>query len=87
MINRINRSKDYYTCMQEPTVRGKDLYTSLMGQGWEKVLRSQWEIMGGSQRTYLHGSLAGPDAESGSSVSDLTHRYLALVCVWSRAPR
>ena len=31
MNRQINRSKDYYTCMQEPTVRGKDVYTSLMG--------------------------------------------------------
>ena len=53
MNKQINRSKDYYMCMQEPAVRGKDLYTSLMGQGWEKVLRPQGEIMEGSQRTYL----------------------------------
>ena len=81
MNRQINRSKDYYTCMQEPTVRGKDVYTSLMGWGWEKVLRPQWEIIVGSQRTYLHDSLAGPDAESGSSLSDLTNRYLALSSV------
>ena len=81
MNEQINRSKDYYTCIQEPTVRVKDLYTSLMGQGWEKVLRPQWEIMEGSQRTYLYDSLAGPDAGSGSSLSDLTNRCLALSCV------
>lgn len=72
----INRRKVYYICMQEHAVRSsslkcrdKILYISLMG--WvRRVLRLQWESMEGSDRMYLHNSLGGPDAKSGSTLTE-----------------
>ena len=87
-MNRlINRSEDYYTCMQEHTSWSTDLYTIWIGRDQlEKGFKASGESMEGSHRTYLHNSLAGTAVESGSSLRESSLGEGLSVCVLSRVP-